>query len=78
MGFKPSIYNSELCGENIIFNSLDKDANVKLLILTNSQSKLYALHFKSPESIKGTVKISGDMWSLGALIYFSLSGLMPF
>lgn len=78
MGLKPWIYNSELCGENIIFNSMDKDANMKLLILTNTSSKLHALHYKSPETLKGMNRLSGDIWSLGVLLYFSLSGLMPF
>jgi calcium-dependent protein kinase len=73
--------------ENFLYDSLDADANLKLIDfgfseLRKSSEPILAsrgtVNYAAPEVFKGCVTEKCDMWSLGVVVFMLLSGSAPF
>jgi calcium-dependent protein kinase len=80
---------SDLRSEMICFQDKEKGSDFKIVSPSFSNSKeidplnvpkpiIIKLYCKSPEALKGSTGPKCDIWSLGVLIFFALSGEMPF
>jgi len=82
------ITHRDIKPENILFENKEKDAEIKLIDFGLSKKVLYSnekMHtilgtpyYVAPEVLGGTYDSKCDVWSIGAITYFMLSGDPPF
>jgi len=82
------ITHRDIKPENILFENKEKDAEIKLIDFGLSKKVLYSnekMHtilgtpyYVAPEVLGGTYDSKCDIWSIGAITYFMLSGDPPF
>ncbi|CAF4683133.1 unnamed protein product, partial [Rotaria sp. Silwood2] len=82
------IYHGKLHGENILIHDIDNKQKICLVdyaytnLCTHDAISLLVNHspiFCAPEILRGeSISASMDMWQLGLLLFFCLSGTYPF
>ena len=81
------VTHRDLKPENILFQSLEPDAEIKLIDFGlsrkyNSEEKMHTIlgtpFYVAPEVLKGEYDEKCDIWSIGALTYIMLCGEPPF
>jgi len=77
----------DLRPENILFHSPEADAEFKIVdfcdmtfvqLANTAATFSHSTSFMAPEVIQGKVGKECDIWSLGAILYYLLSGELPF
>lgn len=77
----------DLRPENILYHSPEADADFKIVdfcdmtfvqLASTADTFSHSTSFMAPEVIQGKVGKECDIWSLGAILYYLLSGDLPF